>query len=320
MAAIGADNTARGTLSYTADCQETCVTISRSVSGFPPMAPPAPLDSATLEDRLLTVLRRSESVVVALSAGVDSTLVAAAAQRALGARAAAVTAVSSSLPAGEREAAIELARLIGIRHQLVETRELDRPDYARNPINRCYFCKTELYESLKRLAPDLGITRLANGANLDDQGDYRPGMDAAREAAVWSPLIEAGFGKAEVRQLARHWGLPNWDKPAGPCLSSRIAYGVEVTPERLARIDAAEGWLRKTLGVRELRVRLEANDLARVELPPPALTQALAEPCRANLVAELKRLGFRYVTLDLEGFRSGSLNAVVPLRLPSPPT
>lgn len=269
-----------------------------------------------LEQRLLAVMPTSQRVAVAMSAGVDSTLVAAAAARALGDRAIAVTAVSPSLPNGELAAAEALAREIGIRHLTLETAEMERPEYVQNPSNRCYFCKTELYSALGKVARRLEIDVLMNGANLDDLGDYRPGMQAAREFSVRSPLVEARFGKSEIRSLAQFWDLSNWDKPAGPCLSSRIAYGVEVTRERLARIDAAENWLKQTLNLRELRVRCEAGELARLELPLPALPVVLSEPLRSLLVAELKRLGFRCVTVDLEGFRSGSLNALVSLALP----
>lgn len=275
-------------------------------------------ESATLNDletRLLAVVRTYGEAAVALSAGVDSTLVAAAAFRALGDRAVAFTAVSPSLPRGEREAAIELARHIGIRHELVETRELDNASYAANPVNRCYFCKSTLYAALVEIAPTLGVKVLVNGANLDDTGDYRPGMQAAREFEVRSPLIEAGFHKTDVRRLAEHWGLPNWNKPAGPCLSSRIAYGVAVTPERLERIDAAERWLKQRLGLEELRVRLEEHDLARIEVPPPALLRLVTSPLRDEVLTEFRRLGFRAATIDLAGFHSGSLNALVPLVL-----
>ncbi len=266
-----------------------------------------------LEQALLTVFADYGPTAVALSAGVDSTVVAAAAHRALGEQAVALTAVSPSLPAGEKEAAEQIARQIGIRHLLIETQEMQQPDYVRNPVNRCYYCKTELYQTIYDAAPRLNVTVLANGANLDDQGDHRPGMMAAREFSVRSPLIEAGFTKADVRELARHWNLPNWEKPAGPCLSSRIAYGVEVTAERLQRIDAAETWLRQQLQEPELRVRLEANEMARIEIPVTALPRACSSPLREQLAAEFHRLGFRYVSLDLDGFRSGSMNAVVPL-------
>jgi pyridinium-3,5-biscarboxylic acid mononucleotide sulfurtransferase len=265
------------------------------------------------EQALLACLRDYGRVAVAFSAGVDSTVVAAAAQRACGDRAVAVTAVSPSLPSGELEEAEALAKQIGIRHMILRTEEFANPDYVRNPVNRCYFCKTELYARMTAAAPALGVDVLVNGANLDDRGDYRPGMQAAGEFQVRSPLIEAGFTKADVRALAERWGLPNADKPAGPCLSSRLAYGVEVTPERLQRVDQAERFLKRLLGVAELRVRCEAQELARVELPRDVLPRALE--FRDQIVAELRRLGFRAVTLDLEGFRSGSLNELVALSL-----
>ncbi|HUG94364.1 MAG TPA: ATP-dependent sacrificial sulfur transferase LarE, partial [Planctomycetaceae bacterium] len=185
--------------------------------------------------------------------------------------------------------------------------------YLKNASNRCYFCKTELYTRLEELAPELGVDVLLNGANLDDQGDYRPGMQAAREHAVRSPLIEAGLNKADVRALARAWELPAWDKPATPCLSSRIAYGVEVTPERVRRVDEAERFLREEFGLREFRVRHEANDLARIEVPVDALPALLSPAPREKLTARLHELGFKYVTVDLDGFRSGSMNAVLPV-------
>lgn len=262
-------------------------------------------------DRLIKVLRGYGRVAVALSAGVDSTLVAKAAQIACGADAVAVTAVSSSLAAGERDVAAEMAKAIGIRHIVVETQEFSDPNYLRNPVNRCYFCKTELYTRLSALAPSLGIDVLVNGANLDDQGDYRPGMQAAAEFQVRSPLIEAGFTKGDVRELARLWELPVWDKPATPCLSSRIAYGVEVTPERVRRIDEAEAFLRQLLDLRELRVRCEANELARIEVPVDAVNLLTSPALRDKVCDKLRALGFRYVTVDLGGFRSGSMNAAL---------
>jgi uncharacterized protein len=206
-------------------------------------------------------------VVVAYSGGVDSAVVAKAAHLACGDRAVAATAVSSSLAAGEAEGAAEVARQIGIVHQTVATAEFENPQYLANPTNRCFYCKTELYQRLETyLAADPDVV-IVNGANVDDLGDHRPGMVAANEHRVRSPLVEAGISKAEVRELARHWNLPVWDKPAAPCLSSRIAYGVAVTPERVQRIDAAEQFLRERFGLRELRVRLEANELARIEIP-----------------------------------------------------
>ena len=272
-----------------------------------------PSDIERKRDRLLEILRGYGRVAVALSAGVDSTVVAKAAQLACGAKAVAVTAVSSSLAAGEQELAVAMAAAIGIRHILIQTQEFSDPNYLQNPVNRCYFCKTELYTRLKELAPTLDIDVMVNGANLDDRGDYRPGMVAASEFQVHSPLIEAEFTKSDVRELARLWDLSVWDKPATPCLSSRIAYGVAVTPERVKRIDDAEQFLKQELNLRELRVRCEANDLARIELPIEAIS-ALASPAlREKVATRLHELGFRYVTVDLEGFRSGSLNAALPI-------
>ncbi len=264
-------------------------------------------------DRLLNVLGGCGSVAVAFSAGVDSTVVAKAAQLACGERAIAVTAESPSLATGELEQAVELARRIGIRHRVVRTSEFLDNNYLSNPANRCYFCKTELYSLLTRMLPELGVEVIVNGANLDDRGDHRPGMQAATEHSVRSPLIEAGLTKSDVRELAHDWELPIWDKPAMPCLSSRVAYGVAVTPERLRRIDMAEQFLAGELGTRELRVRLEAGELARIEVPLELLPRLLEPDLRQRTVAELEHLGFRCVTIDLAGFRSGSLNALLPV-------
>ncbi len=279
------------------------------------MTMPDVLDNhiAAKRDRLLRLLRDYGRVAVAFSAGVDSTVVAKAAQLACGDSAVAVTADSDSLASGEREEAERLAAMIGIRHQIIRTEEFQNSDYLRNASNRCYFCKTELYTQMEGLAETLGVDVIANGANLDDRGDHRPGMQAAAEHSIRSPLIEAELTKAEVRELARQWQLPVWDKPASPCLSSRIAYGVEVTPERVARVDRAEQFLREQLGLRELRVRLEANELARIEIPATEVTRVVAADVREKIAVELKSLGFRYITLDLEGFRSGSMNEVLPL-------
>lgn len=267
-------------------------------------------DLAAKRDRLLAFLAGLPRVVVAFSGGVDSAVVAKAAQVALGERATAVTGTSSSLASGELEEAARLAQLIGIRHEVIATQEFADPAYLANAGDRCYHCKTELYTRLEELLQRYPDAVIVNGANLDDQGDYRPGMTAAREHRVRSPLLECGFTKADVRALAAHWQLPVWDKPASPCLSSRIAYGEEVTPERVAMVDRAEQFLR-SLGLRELRVRYHRGDLARLEVPADALVR-LAEPeLREQIVAHLRGLGFKFVTLDLEGFRSGSLNQLV---------
>lgn len=265
----------------------------------------------TKKDRLLEILSSYGRVAVAFSAGVDSTVVAKAARLACGDEAIAVTAVSASLADGEKEEAAELAHRIGIRHVIVQTREFADPNYLKNPVNRCYFCKSELYSQLIAMAPALGVEVLANGANLDDRSDYRPGMQAAHEFQVRSPLIEAELTKLDVRELARLWELPVWDKPATPCLSSRIAYGVEVTPERVRRIDQAERFLKQLLNIRELRVRCEASDLARIEVPTEVIEQLLSPILREQIRAEFHAIGFRFVTVDLDGFRSGSMNGLI---------
>jgi uncharacterized protein len=274
---------------------------------------PLPTDLEAKRDALLSLIRECGRVAVAFSAGVDSTVVAKAAQLACGDGAVAVTASSASLATGELDESVRLAEQIGIRHQVIETAEFANPDYLSNPSNRCFFCKTELYSQLDRVLPELNVDVVVNGANLDDQGDHRPGMIAAAEYSVRSPLIEAGLTKQDVRDLARHWELPVWDKPAMPCLSSRIAYGVEVTPERVRRIDLAEQFLAELLETRELRVRLESGELARIEVPLSELPKLTSPGVSEGVASKLRELGFLFVTLDLEGFRSGSLNAVLPV-------
>lgn len=279
-----------------------------------------PDEIAGKRERLLDTIRRYKRVAVAFSGGIDSTVVAKAAQLALGDAAVAVTAVSPSLATGELEDAQSIAQLIGIRHRVIHTDEFNNPDYVQNAPNRCYFCKTELYTRLERILPELGVDIIANGANTDDTGDWRPGMNAATEHRVRSPLIDAALNKADIRQLALDWGLPTWDKPATPCLSSRIAYGLEATPERVAQIDAAERFLRQH-GFRELRVRYPQPDVARIEVPISDLTRLVESPLRDELTRHLRSLGFKSITLDLEGFRSGSMNTLIdidPLKLPKP--
>lgn len=267
---------------------------------------------AEQRDRLLANLAGLGRVAVAYSGGVDSAVVAKAAHLALGERALAVTAASESLAEGELEAAEGLAKQIGIIHRVIRTEEFADPNYLRNNSDRCYFCKSELYGRLSSLRAAIGVDEVISGANRDDAGDHRPGMKAASEHGVRHPLIECGLGKDDVRALARAWGLPVHDKPATPCLSSRIAYGEEVTPERVRMIDQAERWLRER-GLRILRVRYHKGDLARVEVPLEELPRLAAPGTREEMVRAFKDLGFRFVALDLEGFRSGSMNTMVPV-------
>jgi uncharacterized protein len=269
---------------------------------------------ARKREQLLELLSGYGSCAVAFSGGVDSAVVAQAAQLALGDGAVAVTGTSAALAAGELEAARDLATRIGIRHIVISTDEFANPDYVANKADRCYHCKTELYSQLGRIRERLGVNVVVNGANADDLGDYRPGMQAADEHAVRSPLAEFGLTKQEVRQLAAAWDLPVADRPATPCLSSRVAYGLNVTPERLARIDGAEQFLR-SLGFHELRVRLHADDMARIEVPVSEVGQLCNEEVRASVVAEFERLGFKFVTLDLAGFRSGGFTKLVPIEM-----
>jgi uncharacterized protein len=275
-----------------------------------------PPELAAKRDRLLAILGDLPGVAVAFSGGIDSTVVAKAAVLALGERAVAVTADSPSVPRGELATAADLARLLGIRHEVAQTQEFDNPDYLKNDGTRCYHCKTELYTTVERLLPRLRVPVIASGANLDDRGDYRPGLTAAAEHHVRHPLQEAGFTKMDVRALAKHWDLPTWDKPAAPCLSSRLAPGLAVTPERTRRVEEAEAFLR-SLGLRECRVRYHEGDLARIEVPLAEVAALASEPVRDLLAREFRRLGFKFVTLDLDGFRSGSLNELVPLEMKS---
>jgi uncharacterized protein len=281
---------------------------------LPPTAAPVAPELASKRDRLLELLRALGSTAVAFSGGIDSTVVAQAAFLALGDAAVAVTADSPSVPRAELDEARQLAAAIGIRHLIVATEEFSDPDYTRNDGTRCYYCKDELYSRIEELLPRLGMHTICSGANLDDQGDYRPGLTAAAEHQVRHPLQEAGFTKADVRALALAWGLPTWDKPASPCLSSRLAPGVAVTVERTARVEEAEKCLH-ALGYRECRVRLHEGELARIEVPTADIGRLLAPGVREELTAHLRRLGFKFVTIDLEGFRSGSLNSLVSVDL-----
>jgi uncharacterized protein len=264
--------------------------------------------------RLREIVRDYESAITAFSAGVDSTLVAVVAQQELGEMALAATAVSASLAPSELDGAIRLADQLGLRHRLVHTTEVEDERYASNPVDRCYFCKTHLYTELEQVARETGTRYILNGLNVDDLGDWRPGARAAaeRQDYVRSPLHEAGLGKTEIRHAARNLGLPNWDKPALACLSSRLPYGERVTPEKLERVGKAELALR-ALGFSQLRVRHFA-DRARVEIAPDELPRVAAEGLAPRIQADLLALGFPAVEIDPRGYRSGRLNeGVVPI-------
>jgi len=263
------------------------------------------------ERALRETLSSLGSVVVAYSGGVDSAYLAYVANDTLGARALAITADSPSYPERHRQMAVEIAGQFGLRHQIIRTNELEQPDYRANPANRCYFCKHELYTHLTRIAADAQAV-VVDGNNADDRGDYRPGRQAAREFGVRSPLDEADLGKDEIRELSRRAGLPTWDEPASACLSSRIPYFSEVTDEKLRMIERGEEVLR-TLGFRVCRVR-HHGELARIEVGPSELPRALDVETRAAIVRELKAIGYQHVTIDLQGYRTGSLNEGLMLR------
>jgi pyridinium-3,5-biscarboxylic acid mononucleotide sulfurtransferase len=256
--------------------------------------------------RLEAIFREMDRALVAYSGGIDSTLMAQIAHSVLGDRALAVTAVSPSLLPDDLEDAKIQAIEMGVMHRLIETHEMDNPSYTSNPINRCYFCKSELYDTLKPLAQEWGYSYIVDGVNADDLHDYRPGIQAAKERGTRSPLAEVGIPKLEVREIARHLGLPWWDKPAQPCLSSRFPYGENITVEKLRRVGQAERHLRN-LGWATLRVRSE-GEVARIELPVEQIPQFVAQTNLEELVQQFQSYGFVYVTLDLEGFRSGKLN------------
>ncbi|BAC89988.1 ATP-dependent sacrificial sulfur transferase LarE [Gloeobacter violaceus] len=263
----------------------------------------------TKHTKLIDIFASLDRVLVAYSGGVDSTLVAKVAFDALGDRALAVTAASPSLMAEDLEEAVRQAAQIGIAHEIIETTELDDPNYTSNPANRCYFCKSELHGRLVPLATARGIEVVVDGANLDDLGDYRPGFQAAREKGIRSPLIEVGLTKLEVRELSRGLGLSTWDKPAMPCLSSRFPYGEAIDREKLLRLAAAERFMR-SLGERQFRVR-SAGDTARIELAPERIKEFVLRVDLAELVKAFQSFGYSLVTLDLEGYRSGKLNAAL---------
>jgi uncharacterized protein len=255
-------------------------------------------------------LKELDSLMVAYSGGVDSAFLAATAHRVLGNRMLAVLADSASLARRDMEQAKTFADSLGMPLHIVPTEELDQPDYARNDANRCFHCKTELFTTMKKLGAELGFERIAYGMNADDRGDYRPGQRAAEQQDVLAPLAEAGFTKLEVRALSKAAGYPLWDRPAAPCLSSRVEYGRTVTREVLAQIEQGEEAMRH-LGFRELRVR-HHGELARVEIARSELSKALSVQMLDEITAALKKAGFKYVTLDCAGFQSGSMNFILP--------
>ncbi len=257
-------------------------------------------------NRLYDCLRGYEKVIVAFSGGVDSTFLAEAAQNALGDNALAVTAISDSYPIREMKAAQDIAKQIGIRFETVHTEELEVEGYASNPTNRCFFCKTELFDKLNPIAEKYNVGTIVYGAIPDDVGDHRPGMDAAKQMGIKAPLIDVDLTKAEIREISKAWELPTWDKPAFACLSSRFPYGMRITRELLRQVDAAEQFL-YDLGIRQFRVR-HHGDLARIELEAEEIARLQQKEDRNKINAYFKTLGYAHVTIDLQGYRSGSLN------------
>jgi pyridinium-3,5-biscarboxylic acid mononucleotide sulfurtransferase len=258
-------------------------------------------------DKLLSILRDMKSVVLAFSGGVDSTFLLRALKDS-GARTMAVIAYSETMPGSELKHAEQMASLIQVPYRVIRTSELDNPDFARNPVNRCFYCKDELFMKMYRIADAENYAVVVDGSNSDDLSDWRPGRQAAVRHGVRSPLIEADFFKDEIREISKIMGLPTWSKPSSPCLSSRFPYGIEITRAGLRRVEEAEEFL-KALGFTELRVRSHHGDLARIEVKVSEIDALLIAEVRAIISSRFKELGFKHVTLDMEGFRSGNLNA-----------
>jgi uncharacterized protein len=279
-----------------------------SLQANPPALNPVALDAK--EQALFAVLRGLSRVIVAYSGGTDSAYLAWAAHRVLGDAAVAITADSASIPSSHKRDAEAFARECGFRHEYIETYEFDNPDYIKNDQNRCFHCKDELFTRLQSFAVERGYAHIIYGVNKDDLGDYRPGQRAAKLHAVQAPLVEAGLTKAEIRELSRRAGLSTWDRPAAACLSSRVPYGTPVTPKTISTIEQGEEAIR-ALGFKQFRVRFH-GELVRIEIAKDELSRALTVENAQAFSAIFKQLGFLYVTLDLEGYRQGSLNAALP--------